>query len=489
MTWIDHPNMAVDRSHNEKHTPTSPPREYFSLNMLYLGNRITVQVGHDLINQSYVVLPSPNIQRVDKVGDKQRVTIQQYFPNLENKILDSYHIPSNKLSYLYITGYEVYDQDAELVDRIRIPEGTQYKPPQFYTLDVPSKVKTLTFVFTFNGRTAWSDTGISTDLQGIYQSLADIGVDRDSSVHLEVNPGAGLKTYEVLTSHENQQLQKILSQLHHIIVWGRITQKEELINKIIDLKNYEAIDIDLAKGVESLEKYPLIFGNPLDPKWQSVINHISSERLTEKEMSSEGSVSAKLGLKDFFSFNGSGSSKRNSRLKEMVKFDVQGNIYIPKSLHFATRTNESFELIKSLVFQAYDQLEEASFRIGLGVSLDQSVPRVTSDHLFEGEKLSKGESITSLNGQYELVLQQDGNLVLYKHIGNAIQALWASNTAGKAANVCVMQSDGNLVVYGYPNPLWNSHTDGHPGAFLVVQDDGNLVIYQYEKPIWYTGTH
>ena len=38
---------------------------------------------------------------------------------------------------------------------------------------------------------------------------------------------------------------------------------------------------------------------------------------------------------------------------------------------------------------------------------------VVADTLTEGQKLAKGESITSNNGAYKLILQDDGNLVLY----------------------------------------------------------------------------
>lgn len=480
----DNKNLLL---YNDKDTP--PPREYFSLNTIYLGNRIAVNIGHDLINQNYVVMPSPNIQKVEKIGNKRRVTIQQYFPNLENKVLDLYSIPPNQLAYLYVNSYEIYDQDAVLIDRILLPNGTQFKPPQFYTVDITDNVKSLSFVYTFNGRTGWSDTGINTDLQGLYRQLANIGVDRDSSIHLEINAAAGFKAYEVLTSHETQEIQKILTEFHHIVAWGRIAQKDDLINKILDLKKFEEIDIDLAKGVECLEKYPLIFGNPLDPKWQSVITHISAERLTEKEMNTEGSISAKLGLKNFFSFGGSGSKKRNSRFKEMVKFDVQGSFYVPTSLHFATRTYESFELIKSLVFQVYDQLSEANFKLAALVSIDQEVPRVVSDRLSEGEELKRGESICSNNGKYTLVLQEDGNLVLYKVEEKLKKALWSSGTFNRAVNRCVMQQDGNLVIYGFSEAIWDTHTSGRPGAFIVMQDDGNLVMFYNKEAIWWTGTH
>lgn len=486
LAWLAPDDSIKMKNTNLHYTPTSPPREYFSLNTLFLDNNVMVHVGYDIINQNYVVMPSPNVKSIVKLGDKLHINIQQYFPELENKILSTYKIPASKLSYLYITGYEIYDQSGALLERIMLPENTQYRPPQYYSIEVPNTTKMLSFVFTFNGRTAWSDTGINTDLQGLYRNLNEINIDRNSAIHIDVKPNSEINAYEVLTSNENQQLQQLLSEFHHIVVWGRMAQKEELINKIIDLKNFEAIDIELAKGVEDLRKYPQIFGDPLNPKWQSVINHISSERLNESEMNTDGKVSAKLGLGDFFSFGGSASSKRNSRLKEMVKFNIDGNIYIPKSLHFVTRKFDSFELIKDLVFQAYDRLEEASFKIGVGMSLDQSAPRATMDHLYAGEKLQKGEYLTSNNGEYMFVLQDDGNLVLYRKTSAGTQWLWDYHAAGHAVSHLVMQSDGNLVVYGYPNFVWGSMTQGHPGAYLVVQDDGNVVIYDGNRAIWST---
>lgn len=97
------------------------------------------------------------------------------------------------------------------------------------------------------------------------------------------------------------------------------------------------------------------------------------------------------------------------------------------------------------------------------------------------------DSIVSNNGQFQLVMQRDGNLVLYK----SGSALWASGTDGLDVEFCVMQSDGNLVLYleGSGRAVWASGTAGNPGSFLVIQDDGNLVIYKPNHPIWATGTN
>ena len=108
---------------------------------------------------------------------------------------------------------------------------------------------------------------------------------------------------------------------------------------------------------------------------------------------------------------------------------------------------------------------------------------VTGDKLNPGEMLRKGEQLTSNNRQYRLILQHDGNLVLY---GGRKEPLWASNTLGRGVEKCLMQTDGNLVIYLYNDqPVWASNTHGKPGSFLLLQNDGNLVIYQ---PVWASNT-
>ena len=111
-----------------------------------------------------------------------------------------------------------------------------------------------------------------------------------------------------------------------------------------------------------------------------------------------------------------------------------------------------------------------------------------SDTLRPGQRLvaNNNESRTSKNGRYRLVMQGDGNLVLYR--GNA--PLWASGTNGIAVDYCIMQADGNLVLYGFANnAVWASNTHGQPGSFLIVQNDGNVVIYRPNFPVWATNTN
>jgi hypothetical protein len=102
-----------------------------------------------------------------------------------------------------------------------------------------------------------------------------------------------------------------------------------------------------------------------------------------------------------------------------------------------------------------------------------------------GEGLKKGHTLTSCDGRFELAMQTDGNLVEYS---NGI-ALWASHTVNGGDTV-VMQGDGNLVVYGATGcPVWASQTAGNAGGFFQLQSDGNLVVYNASSQAkWATGT-
>jgi hypothetical protein len=94
--------------------------------------------------------------------------------------------------------------------------------------------------------------------------------------------------------------------------------------------------------------------------------------------------------------------------------------------------------------------------------------------LLPGQHLVPGTGLRTGNG-HSLVLQQDGNVVLYnsKHV-----AIWSTNTKGYAPVQFIMKGDGNLVLYSTNGQVWASNTSGNPGAFLAVQDDGNLVIHR-----------
>lgn len=105
-------------------------------------------------------------------------------------------------------------------------------------------------------------------------------------------------------------------------------------------------------------------------------------------------------------------------------------------------------------------------------------------YLFPNEYLYPGQQIV-VSCYYRLVMQTDGNLVLYSRS----TPLWASNTVGRGG-YATMQSDGNLVVYGDSGrAVWASNTAGNAGAYLVLQGDRNLVIYSAAgRALWASNT-
>jgi len=97
-----------------------------------------------------------------------------------------------------------------------------------------------------------------------------------------------------------------------------------------------------------------------------------------------------------------------------------------------------------------------------------------------GGSLTPGQSIYSDDGDYQFILQSDGNLVLYYVGGGSHDKIWASGTDGTAVKEADMRTDGNLVLVKYDGS-WacTTGTNNHPGAYLSVQNDGNLVIYPH----------
>jgi hypothetical protein len=114
-----------------------------------------------------------------------------------------------------------------------------------------------------------------------------------------------------------------------------------------------------------------------------------------------------------------------------------------------------------------------------------TTPTACTD-MFGGQGLYPNQSISSCDGRFDLVLQSDGNLVLYQ----GTTPLWASNTVGRNSAEAIMQDDGNFVLYDATGaPIWASNTQGYPGAYLAVQNDGNLVVYSATNaPLWASNT-
>jgi hypothetical protein len=107
--------------------------------------------------------------------------------------------------------------------------------------------------------------------------------------------------------------------------------------------------------------------------------------------------------------------------------------------------------------------------------------------LESGSELQVGDELVSRNGWVRLVLQPDGDLVLYRI--QVARRLWASGTAGSGVDRVRMEANGDLVAVSPQGTQWRSDTDGNPGAHAVLGDDGNFVVYDtLDNPLWSTDT-
>lgn len=105
-----------------------------------------------------------------------------------------------------------------------------------------------------------------------------------------------------------------------------------------------------------------------------------------------------------------------------------------------------------------------------------------------GQTLGVNGYLLSKNGQYQLVQQNDGHLVLYTPTGYSWSNVYGYGNPGATTT---LSWDGNLVSSINGVVLWQSNTPGHggEGAYLNLQNDGNLVVYRgNDTPYWSTLT-
>ena len=113
----------------------------------------------------------------------------------------------------------------------------------------------------------------------------------------------------------------------------------------------------------------------------------------------------------------------------------------------------------------------------------------TTSSLNSPATLSQGDSLVSPNGQVRLILQGDGNLVVYQ---NGAPKWGTSNLGYAPGTYAVVQNDGNFVLYNASwSPVWATNTYGSGPVRLVAQDDGNVVLYRIDNGVavwsWMSG--
>ncbi|MFJ7071673.1 mannose-binding protein [Streptomyces sp. NPDC098781] len=108
-------------------------------------------------------------------------------------------------------------------------------------------------------------------------------------------------------------------------------------------------------------------------------------------------------------------------------------------------------------------------------------PNWSTESVFATSVLEVNQAWTT--NRIRMVMQTDGNLVVYNEQGKPI---WASMTFGPNHRA-IFQQDGNLVIHNAEDrPIWASQTWGHEGAQLVLRADAKVVIVHNGGVVWST---
>jgi len=170
------------------------------------------------------------------------------------------------------------------------------------------------------------------------------------------------------------------------------------------------------------------------------------------------------------------SATNGVMIKDGLVFQGDGNLCLYDSEDkcvWATMTN-STEVDKFVIqddgnFVGYGKHESVFWKS------DSSVSNIK--RLDPSQFLPINGNMVSENGKVRLIMQDDGNLVIYSEPD---QAIWSTQTNGqKIKDGMIFQfSDGNLCLYDTEGKcVWATMTNGTEVDKFVIQNDGNFVGY------------
>lgn len=224
------------------------------------------------------------------------------------------------------------------------------------------------------------------------------------------------------------------------------------------------------------------------------------------------------------------------------KYQADGNLVVYDAFNRPTwnSNTQNQAAISALTFiklipDSYPKGDQDSLQLVAAPNFPAGTSSLVSTAAPRSRELWPGESLTSPNGWYQLLMQRDGNLVVYNKANTAV---WS--TGGGQPCKAVFQEDGNLVLYRYSDgaAVWNAGSYLQPTSFtptanfptggtgtilagdssaskitigqnlyspngwyrLTMQADGNLVLYSkgtiftgppsqnYNIAVWSTNT-
>ena len=101
--------------------------------------------------------------------------------------------------------------------------------------------------------------------------------------------------------------------------------------------------------------------------------------------------------------------------------------------------------------------------------------RKSPELLTDGTSLETGGQLKSLDGRFSLSMQEDGNLVLRDQ---ANHVLWTTSTNGNGVSLHLGGDGSLKLLTSTRDVLWTTPAAGSGPFVLVLQDDGNLVLYR-----------
>lgn len=117
-----------------------------------------------------------------------------------------------------------------------------------------------------------------------------------------------------------------------------------------------------------------------------------------------------------------------------------------------------------------------------------ATPEKAPDKLVIGTDLPAGAMLESPNQKFRFAVQTDGNCVLYRVDGGNLTPLWGTETHGSSVKLSLDNRGRMRVVSAGAQVLWSSPEHRNADYQLQIQDDGNLVIYRREGgngiPVW-----
>lgn len=240
-----------------------------------------------------------------------------------------------------------------------------------------------------------------------------------------------------------------------------------------------------------------------DPGYTSVINKIGNKYILQPSQTVYARVGAtntgRASWNNLTNLGTSGPYDRTSQFKAPSWINAQRAAtvastpvapYASSTFSFALVApanpgifGESFNIVQDGIAWT-----SASTRIDIQVATPATAPTGYTDNILPvNGSLLNNRSILSSDGYTALTISQSGTLEL-RH---DYQTVWSAPTSAGAGAHLVVQNDGNLVLYKKSGEVaWHSGTNGNGEVKLHVQEDGNLVLYKVSNgsPVWYTGT-